>query len=140
MMVRVSETLVRDGRFDTMSECITTLSPSVLEQFPDLMYRMGELCRFASRFDEALAWYEQAKERYDLQRDVAGASRALRGQAAVYLDTVRPIKAESLLQEALRLIDGQQYREEQAWNRIKAGKALRRFFERFEAQSHPVKR
>jgi len=104
------------------------------------MYRMGELCRFASRFDEALAWYEQAKERYDLQRDVAGASRALRGQAAVYLDTVRPIKAESLLQEALRLIDGQQYREEQAWNRIKAGKALRRFFERFEAQSHPVKR
>jgi len=114
MMVQTSESLVRDGRLDTMSEWVTTLPPSVLERFPALMYRMGELCRFASRFDEALAWYEQAKERYGLQRDVAGASRALRGQAAVYLDTVRPLKAESLLQEALRLVEGQPYREEQA--------------------------
>lgn len=114
MMVQTSEALVRDGRLDTLSEWVAALPPSVLERFPALMYRMGELCRFASRFDEALAWYEQAQERYGLQRDVAGASRALRGQAAVYLDTVRPIKAESLLQEALRLVDGQPNREEQA--------------------------
>jgi LuxR family maltose regulon positive regulatory protein len=114
MMVQASEALVRDGRLDPMSEWVAALSPPVLERFPALMYRLGELCRFASRFDEALAWYEQAQERYSLQRDVAGASRALRGQAAVYLDTVRPIKAESLLQEALRLVDGQPNREERA--------------------------
>jgi LuxR family maltose regulon positive regulatory protein len=103
MMVQASETLVRDRRLDTMSDWVAAL-----------MHRLGELCRFASRFDEALAWYEQAQERYSLRRDIAGASRALRGQAAVYLDTVRPIKAESLLQEALRLVDGQPDREEQA--------------------------
>jgi len=114
MMVQASEWLVRDGRLDTLSEWAAALPPLILEQFPALMYRLGELCRFASRFDEALAWYEQAQERYALQRDVAGASRALRGQAAVYLDTVRPIKAESLLQEALRLVDGQHNREERA--------------------------
>lgn len=114
LMVRASESLIERGRFDTLSEWVTALPPSVLEQFPTLMHRMGEICRFTSRFDEALAWYEQAQERYNLQRNVAGASRALRGQATVYLDTVRPIKAESLLQEALRLVDGQPNREEQA--------------------------
>ena len=35
-----------------------------------------------------------------------GISRAWRGQALVYLDTVRPSRAEDLLQEALRLNDG----------------------------------
>ncbi len=38
--------------------------------------------------------------------DVAGISRALRGQALVYLDTVRPAQAESLLEEALRVMGG----------------------------------
>jgi LuxR family maltose regulon positive regulatory protein len=114
MMVQASTALVRDGRVDTMSEWATALPPTVLERFPTLMYRMGELCRFASRFEEALAWYEQARQRYRAQGDPAGESRALRGQAAVYLDTVRPLRAESLLQEALRLIDGQPDREEQA--------------------------
>ena len=114
MMDSASERLVRDGRLDTMSEWVTALPPAVLERFPSLMHHMGELCRFGSRFDEALAWYEQARERCRVQQDVAGESRALRGQAAVYLDTVRPIKAESLLQEALHLVDGQPYREEHA--------------------------
>ena len=114
MMLQASTALLRDGRLDTMSEWVTALPPAVLERFPTLMYCMGELCRFASRFEEALAWYEQAQQRYKLQKDLAGESRALRGQAAVYLDTVRPLKAESLLQEALHLIDGQPDREEQA--------------------------
>jgi DNA-binding SARP family transcriptional activator len=61
-----------------------------------------------------MAWYEQAQERFLAERDIAGASRALRAQAAVFLDTVRPIRAESLLQEALRLVDGQPDREERA--------------------------
>ena len=114
LMVELSVLLVRDGRLDTLSEWVTALPPAVLDQNPILMYRMGELCRFASRFDEALAWYTRAQERYHLQHDLGGVSRALRGQAAVHLDTVHPNKAEALLQEGLRLIDGQQDREEQA--------------------------
>ena len=114
LMVLASAVLVRDGRLDTMSEWVTGLPPAVLEGFPTLLYRMGELCRFASRFEEALAWYEQARQRYKAEKDPAGESRALRGQAAVYLDTVRPLKAESLLEEALHLIDGQPDREERA--------------------------
>lgn len=113
-LVGVAPALVRDGRFDMLSQCVGALPPGVLARFPALLLQMGELSRFASRFDEALAWYEQAKRGYLQQRDIAGASRALRGQAAIYLDTVRPIKAESLLQEALRLVDGQPDREERA--------------------------
>ncbi len=114
LMARTGEGLVRNGRLDVLSEWVTALPLATLEDYPILMIQMGELCRFASRFDEALAWYRQAQERYLSLRDVAGASRALRGQAVVYLDTVRPIKAESLLQEALRLVDGQPDREEKA--------------------------
>ncbi|MGQ9489629.1 MAG: tetratricopeptide repeat protein [Anaerolineae bacterium] len=37
------------------------------------------------------------------RNDLPGISRALHGQAMVYLDTVRPAEAEKLLQEAVRL-------------------------------------
>jgi LuxR family maltose regulon positive regulatory protein len=111
---QASERLIQEGRLDTVSEWITRLAPPVLADYPRLMMQMGDICRFTSRFEEAIAWYEQAQERYRAQRDVAGASRALRGQAAIYLDTVRPIKAESLLQEALKLVDGQADREDRA--------------------------
>ncbi len=114
IMAQISRSLVDGGRIDTLSEWVTTLPPHILADFPDLMINLGDLCRYASRFDEALAWYEQAQERSLAAKDVAGASRALRAQAAVFLDTVRPIRAESLLQEALRLVDGQPDREEHA--------------------------
>jgi LuxR family maltose regulon positive regulatory protein len=114
LIAQASERLIQEGRLDTVSDWITRLVPPVLGDYPRLMMQMGDICRFTSRFDEAIAWYEQARERYRAQRDVAGASRALRGQAAIYLDTVRPIKAESLLQEALKLVDGQADREEHA--------------------------
>jgi hypothetical protein len=37
-----------------------------------------------------LGWYRQAGATWRAQGDPAGKSRALRGQALVYLDTVRP--------------------------------------------------
>jgi LuxR family maltose regulon positive regulatory protein len=114
LIAQASERMIQEGRLDTVSDWITRLAPPVLADYPRLMMQMGDMCRFTSRFDEAIAWYEQAQERYRAQRDVAGASRALRGQAAIYLDTVRPIKAESLLQEALKLVDGQADREDHA--------------------------
>ncbi len=82
------------------------LPPHVLVERPLLQAFLGDVYRLRSRFDEALNWYAAAERAWRATGDVAGISRALRGQALVYLDTVRPTQAESLLEEALRLMDG----------------------------------
>jgi len=106
----VGDKMVRNGRLHTLAGWIEALPVEGLPQHPALLYYMGEVCRLTSRFDAALAWYEQAKTQYGARLDRVGVIRALQGQARVYLDTVRPLQAEVPLQEALRLVDGQQDR------------------------------
>jgi LuxR family maltose regulon positive regulatory protein len=117
------------GRLDTLAGYLDQLSPEVLHQFPNLLLYMGDLARFHSRFQEALGWYQQAESLWVERGKLDGASRALRGQARVYLDTVNPSKAEELLQEAIRLSDGIRDRESHARlyellaeNKLNAGK------------------
>lgn len=111
---RAGETALRAGWLDTVATWIDPLPPDVLAEHPLLQAFLGDIYRMRSRFDEALAWYAQAERVWRATDDLAGISRALRGQALVYLDTVRPAKAESLLEEALRLIEGLPDRESRA--------------------------
>lgn len=103
---RVGEAALRGGRLGTVASWIDALPPSVLAQHPLLQVYLGDVYRLRSRFDDALAWYAQAEQAWRARGDPPGISRALRGQALVYLDTVHPAQAESLLEEALRLADG----------------------------------
>jgi len=113
-LAEIGEDLVRLGRLATLRAWIDRLPVETLTAHPALLHFQGDICRLSSRFDAALAWYEQAYQQYAARQDKAGMSRALRGQALVHLDTVRPAQAESLLQEALRLIDGQDDRAARA--------------------------
>ncbi len=106
--------MVQAGRLDTLALWIGALPPEMLEAHPALLVYLGDIARLRSRFNEALGWYKQAEERYRLRNDLRGAGQALRGQARVYLDTVNPAQAEHILQEALRLADGQEDRESRA--------------------------
>ncbi|MCB9445929.1 MAG: transcriptional regulator [Ardenticatenaceae bacterium] len=106
--------MVRSGRLETLAHWLGSLPPDILENYPALLAYLGDIARLHSRFDEALAWYQQAERR---GRDMGNGriiSQALRGQARVYLDTVNPSQAEQLLQEALRLSDGEEDRESRA--------------------------
>ena len=105
---------VRGGRLDTVSRWVDRIPPDVLNDHPLLQLYLADVHRLSSRFDEALAWYAQAEQRWRARGDHAGTSRALRGQALIYLDTVRPAQAESLLEEALRLSDGSADHQSQA--------------------------
>lgn len=100
------EAALRAGRLDTMATWIDALPPATLAAHPLLQAYLADVYRLRSRFDDALAWYAQAENTWRARNDAAGVSRALRGQALIYLDTVRPAQAEHLLQEALRLTDG----------------------------------
>lgn len=108
------EPALRAGRLAGVTGWIDALPADVLAAQPRLHALLGDVCRLRSRFDEALAWYAQAEGIWRAQGDVAGLSRALHGQASVYLDTVRPVQAEALLQEALRLAEGIADRESRA--------------------------
>ncbi|HMA33461.1 MAG TPA: BTAD domain-containing putative transcriptional regulator, partial [Chloroflexia bacterium] len=103
---RAGEGVLRAGWLDTVARWIDALPAAVLADHPLLQAYLGDLCRLRSRFDEALAWYAQAEQLWRARDDRAGVGRALRGQALVYLDTVRPAQAERFLEEALRLADG----------------------------------
>ncbi len=110
----VGREMVRTGRLDMLSTWLQALPPDVLQAYPSLLVYLGDITRLHSRFDEALGWYRQSETRCRARDDLAGLGQALRGQARVYLDTVNPREAEALLQEALRLSDGQQNRQVRA--------------------------
>ncbi|MBL8059060.1 MAG: tetratricopeptide repeat protein [Anaerolineales bacterium] len=99
---QIGETRLRAGRLEAVAAWIDALPPETVAEHPLVQRFLGDICRLRSRFDEALAWYRQAEQTWRARGDLAGVSRALRGQALVYLDTVRPVEAEKLLAEALR--------------------------------------
>ena len=114
LLSQLGRKMVRLGRLDTLLAWIGSLPPEVLENHPPLLVYLGDIARLHSRFDEALGWYQQAEQRGRALGDTPGIGQALRGQARVYLDTVNPIQAETLLQEALRVSEGLEDRESRA--------------------------
>ena len=80
---------------------------------PALDLLVGDTLRLKAQFDEALAHYQVAENHYEEQGDRLGPAQ-LRGQAQVYLDTIRPLKADSLLEDALHLLEPMEHRHEAA--------------------------
>lgn len=114
LLVKIGREMVQAGRFNTLSGWIAAFPPEILAEYPPLLIYLGDIARLHSHFEEALGWYQQAEARSASKNDIPGVGQALRGQARVYLDTVNPRQAEQLLQEALRLADGQTDRASQA--------------------------
>ncbi len=106
LIEEIGENTLRAGRLDTLAGWMDAIPPELVGAHPLLMSYLGDLARLRSRFDDALAWYAQAERAWRTANDIGGIARALRGQALVYLDTVRPARAASLLEESLRLSDG----------------------------------
>ena len=138
----VGEPALRSGRLEAVVGWLDALPPAILAEHPRLQALLGDICRLRSRFEEALAWYAQAERIWRACGDAAGVSRALHGQASVYLDTVRPAQAESLLQEALGLAEGIANREARARlldllaeNKLNIGKPAEAEALRAEAQA-----
>jgi ATP/maltotriose-dependent transcriptional regulator MalT/DNA-binding SARP family transcriptional activator len=110
----LGHTLMRAGRLDTLVNWIGSLPANILQNHPPLLVYLGDASRLRSRFDDALAWYQQAEARSRLMGNLPAIGQSLRGQARIYLDTVNPNQAEQLLQEALRFSDGQEDRASRA--------------------------
>jgi DNA-binding SARP family transcriptional activator len=114
LLEEIGPGLVGMGRFDSFSTWVGQLPDQLVSARPGLLLLIGDVSRLRARFDEALDFYASAERLYAIRREQLGRSRALRGQAQVYLDTVRPLKGDSLLEEALRLLEPEEYRQEVA--------------------------
>ncbi len=104
LLVGISPDLVQSGRFDALARWVSELPGPVLEAYPDLLLHRADACRLTSKYEDALAWYNMADEVFARRSDRAGRSRALKGKAMVYLDTVQPARCDALLNEAFRLL------------------------------------
>jgi LuxR family maltose regulon positive regulatory protein len=114
LIEEIGPDLVALGRLDSLSAWIARLPEEAVRSRPGMDLLMGDVRRLRARFDEALEHYAAAERHFAGQGDQVGRSQALRGQAQVYLDTVRPLKADSLLGEALRLLEPEEHRHETA--------------------------
>jgi len=124
-----SSELLAKGRLDSLVSYLEQLPPEIFHQHPALLFASGEIARLHSRIQEAISWYIQAEKIWREHGQWGEVSRALRGQARVYLDIVNPSRAEDLLEQALRLSDRIDDREAQARlyellaeNKLNAGK------------------
>lgn len=114
MIEAMGPELVRTGRLESLMNWIERLPAGLRARRPALELLLGDGLRLRADFDAALEHFSTAEKLYLQFDNVLGRARALRGQAQVYLDTIRPLKADSLLEEALRLLEPQEYRAEVA--------------------------
>jgi DNA-binding SARP family transcriptional activator len=112
LISEIGNDLINIGRFNSLLEWMKRIPNPLFNQFPGLQLLMGHIYRLRSAFDSALTCYLASEKLYAEQENALGRSHALRGQAQVYLDTIRPLKAESLLEEALKLLEPQEFHEE----------------------------
>ena len=97
--------MIQEGRQETIRYWINTIPVFVRQNYPYMNYLLGEVYRYTSNFNQALECYHTAERLYRSLGNDWGISLALQGQARVYLDTVRPVNADQILQDALQLLD-----------------------------------
>ncbi|MEW6094393.1 MAG: BTAD domain-containing putative transcriptional regulator [Chloroflexota bacterium] len=114
LIEKIGPGLLNSGRLDSLGDWLRRLPDEFRAGRPllDLLY--GDVCRLRADFEQALSHYDLAMQLYQEGNDSLGHSRALRGKAQVYLDTVRPLAAAALLSDALDLLDPVAHRQETA--------------------------
>lgn len=114
LIIQTAPRLLETGRLRTVAKWIQNVDPHILDLHPQLWLIAGDVHRLRSTFDLAISAYQQAERIYRTRQDRLGHSQALRGQAQVYLDTIRPLKASSLVEEAISLLEPQEHPAEVA--------------------------
>ena len=104
----VGPRMVASGRYESLRYWIGEIPDEVRAQHPWIYFLLGEIDRYTNAFDQALDNYRAAQRVYQARNNKWGVSQALRGQAQVYLDTIRPVNASALLEKALELLDPQE--------------------------------
>jgi len=114
ILKNIGQKMIQDGRQESVNYWINEIPQDVRNGYPNMIYLLGEVNRFLGNFEEALEYYHTAERHFRKEDDKIGVSMAFRGQAQVFLDTIRPINADQLLQDALKLLDPSEMPDEVA--------------------------
>jgi DNA-binding SARP family transcriptional activator len=112
LLESVGESFIRTNRHESVQYWVSHFHVELRPSYPYINYLAGEVNRYMGKFELALEDYRTAQRGYQLAGNSWGVSLALRSQAQVYLDTLRPINASQLLQQALILLDPVEHRQE----------------------------
>jgi len=105
VLENIGESMIRDGRQETVRYWIQAIPEPLRKNLAYINYLLGEIYRLSTDFDPALEYYHASERLHRSANNDYGVSLALRGQAQVYLDTIRPVNADQLLQDALKLLN-----------------------------------
>ncbi|MEE4194940.1 MAG: BTAD domain-containing putative transcriptional regulator [Anaerolineae bacterium] len=105
VLENIGANMIQEGRHESIRYWIQEIPIFIRQNYPYINYLMGEVHRYTSQFNLALESYHTAERLYRALNNNWGISLALQGQARVYLDTVRPVNADQILQDALQLLD-----------------------------------
>lgn len=114
LLEKIGTGLLTAGRLDSLNYWLNHLPAKYRSGRPSIEMLYGDVCRLRADFEAALSHYENAIQLYKEVTDPLGQSRALRGQAQLFLDTVRPLQAAALLADAVDLLDPSAYPQESA--------------------------
>ena len=114
ILENIGNLLIKDGRYESINYWINEIPEEKQREYPNFNYLLGEINRYLGKFEEALEYYHIAERLFKEKKNKSGISSALRGQAQVFLDTIRPINADQLLQDALKLLDDSDMNKEVA--------------------------
>lgn len=114
ILENIGQKMIRDGRQESIHYWIHAVPESIRSKYPFMMFLLGEVNRYLGHFEDALEYYHTAERLYRMREQPLGVSMALRGQGQVFLDTIRPNSADQLLQDALKLLNPEEMKEEVA--------------------------
>ncbi|MDU2065068.1 MAG: BTAD domain-containing putative transcriptional regulator [Sporomusaceae bacterium] len=95
---------VSSGRGKLLKNYIEEL-PVEYRQRPEIYLALGDDSRFACHYDQAIAWYNQAKTAFDAAKCSSGWSKAMRSIGETYVDIIQPVHAQNYLKLAYKALD-----------------------------------
>jgi DNA-binding SARP family transcriptional activator len=105
ILMSIGERIINEGRYESVNYWIKAIPEETRAKYPNLNFLLGEINRYLGHFEDALEYYHLAERLFQKNGNRIGVSKALRGRAQVFLDTIRPVNADQLLQDALEQLD-----------------------------------
>ncbi|WP_249365260.1 BTAD domain-containing putative transcriptional regulator [Cytobacillus citreus] len=99
----VGPMMLENGKLENLYDRLISISDNDKNRFYSLWFLQGEVLRYRSMYNEAEECYGKAAKIAADKNNLLEISRALEGQARIYLDTTQPNKAERILYQAIKI-------------------------------------
>ncbi|WP_188205692.1 BTAD domain-containing putative transcriptional regulator [Alkalibacillus aidingensis] len=93
--------MLEEGKLEQLQTILDKIPYQIRQSSPLLWFLTGEILRYRSKYEEAEKVYIQAIKVAENLKQNYVISLAYEGKAKIYLDTIRPVKAKRILEQAI---------------------------------------